>query len=93
MAREIRWSPRASENLADICEFIAKDSDFYTRKVAREIYDPIEEISDYPNIGRVVPEYNEESLRERIYQNYRIVYRLKDEIVAIHHSSRPLSDL
>ena len=45
--------------------------------------------------GRVVPEYGDEAICERIYQNYRIVYRLKSdtiEIVAITHGARPLRE-
>ncbi|MFN3395854.1 MAG: type II toxin-antitoxin system RelE/ParE family toxin [Thermodesulfovibrionales bacterium] len=50
----------------------------------------------FPKTGRVVPEYNDENIREKIYQNYRIVYRLKDgvvEIVAICHGSKLLEDI
>ncbi len=34
-------------------------------------------------LGRIVPEYQEENLREKIFQSYRIVYRLKADIVEI----------
>lgn len=50
-------------------------------------------IPTFPKAGRVVPEYNQENIRERIFQNYRIVYRLKPEmieIVAVVHSVRLL---
>ncbi|MEW5816622.1 MAG: type II toxin-antitoxin system RelE/ParE family toxin, partial [Spirochaetota bacterium] len=43
-----------------------------------------------------VPEYNDENLREKIYENYRIVYRIKDEIieiVAICHGARQLENI
>ncbi|EKO08799.1 toxin-antitoxin system, toxin component, RelE family [Leptospira interrogans str. C10069] len=48
-------------------------------------------------MGRVVPEFNIENLRERISGNYRIVYRVNKfhniEIVTIHHSARLLHNL
>ena len=53
----------------------------------------MEDIPSFPKAGRVVPEYNDENLRERIYGNYRIVYRLKEdfvEITAICHGSQLL---
>ena len=53
----------------------------------------VEDIASFPKIGRVVPEYNDPNLRERIYGNYRIVYRLKDDVVeiaAISHGEQPL---
>jgi len=53
----------------------------------------VEDIPSFPKVGRIVPEYNDENLRERIYGNYRIVYRLKEdfvEIAAICHGSQLL---
>jgi len=47
-------------------------------------------------MGRVVPEYQQENLRERIYQNYRIVYRVQPEaveMVAIVHGVRLLGEV
>ncbi len=45
-------------------------------------------------MGRVVPEFNIENLRERLSGNYRIVHRVGNsqniEIVTIHHSARLL---
>jgi plasmid stabilization system protein ParE len=41
-------------------------------------------------------EYNDENLRERIYGNYRIIYRIKPEtieIAAICHGSRLLENV
>lgn len=41
----------------------------------------------------MVPEYQDENLRERIFQNYRIVYRIRNdviEIVVISHSAKQL---
>lgn len=96
MDRDIRWSPRAASNFEDICEFIAEDSEYYAQKLADEIYQRIEELPKFPESGRIVPEFNNTSLRERIYQNYRIVYRVESEvieIVTIHHSAKPLDDL
>ena len=47
-------------------------------------------------MGRIVPEYEQDDLKERIFQNYRIVYRVKPEaveIVAIVHGARLLPEL
>lgn len=43
-----------------------------------------------------MPEYEDENIREKIYENYRIIYRIKGEIVeiaAISHSSKPLKNV
>ena len=90
----IRWSPRAASDLEDICEYIAQDSDYYARIFAQRVMKAVEAIPDFPRSGRMVPEYQKENIREKIIQNYRIVYRLHQdavEIVAIVHSARQLS--
>jgi plasmid stabilization system protein ParE len=89
----IRWSPQAVSHLEQICEYISRDSETYARIFAKRVLSIVEATASFPKLGRIVPEYNDPSLRERIYGNYRIVYRLKDdilEIVAICHGALPL---
>lgn len=48
--------------------------------------------------GRIVPEFDRDDLREVIYQNYRIVYRMvvEDnvvEILAVVHGARDMKAL
>lgn len=90
------WSPRAADDLEEICEFISKDSEHYAKVFAQKVVALIETIPDFPLAGRVVPEYQCDNLRERIFQNYRIVYRVKPEaveIAAIVHGARLLPEL
>jgi len=96
MALKVKWSPRAASNLEEICEFIAQDSEFYAILFAKRVINIIKNIPRFPKSGRVVPEYEDENLREKIYGNYRIVYRLKGEfieIVAISHGAKPLANI
>jgi len=96
MVKKIIWSPKAADNLEEICNFIGEDSDYYARVFAQRIIYEIEKIPDFPNAGRIVPEYQQKNLREKIFQSYRIVYRIKPdaiEIVAIVHGARLLHDI
>jgi plasmid stabilization system protein ParE len=93
MAPKIKWSPRAASNLEEICEYIAKDSEYYAILFAKRVTAIVKAIPLFPKSGRIVPEYGNENLREKIYENYRIVYRLKEDIVeiaAICHGAKPL---
>ena len=95
MARII-WSPNASDDLESICEYIAIDSKYYARLFAKQVIKAIERLIVFPESGRIVPEYNLRNIREIIYQNYRIVYRVKSEtveIVTIVHGARLLDHL
>lgn len=87
------WSPRALKDLEGICDFIARDSKRYAYLFSQRIVAFIETIPRHPLLGAVVPEYGREDLRERLFQNYRIVYRTLErsvEIVTITHGARLL---
>ena len=63
-----------------------------------KIVQTIEAIALFPRSGRIVPEYNDPDIREKFHNNYRIVYRLKDEgqvieVAAITHGAKPLEDV
>ena len=93
MASRIVWSPRAASHLESICEFIAEDSPVYAGVFAKRVVSIVKTIPSLPLTGRIVPEYNDPTLREKIYGNYRIVYRIGDgviEIAAICHGARLL---
>ncbi len=96
MDKIIKWSPKAVECLEDICNYISKDSVYYASLFAQRILFVIENIPQFPKSGRIVPEYNNENIREKIYYNYRIVYRIKKdiiEVIAITHSARQLKSV
>jgi plasmid stabilization system protein ParE len=92
MARLI-WSPQSAEDLDEICKFIAKDSEEYARMVARRIYAAARSAADFPQGGRVVPDFENPNLREKIVGNYRVVYRIHPgavEIATVIHGARLL---
>lgn len=87
----IIWSPDAVDDLEAICDYIAKDSDYYASVFAKGVIRAIERLITFPESGRIVPEYDQKDIHEIIFQNYWIVYRVKSdaiEIVAIIHGAR-----
>lgn len=96
MAPKIIWSPRAVSNLEEICEYISRDSRYYALVLARQVVGIIDAIPRFPESGRIVPEYQDPSLREKIYKGYRIVYRIRAdliEIVVISHGAKLFDDV
>ena len=90
MAR-IRWTPQALGDIEAICKFIARDSDHFAHLFANKVFEKSKTLEVFPNAGRVVPESNQETIREIFHGNYRIIYRIiKDEVqvLTIHHSAR-----
>lgn len=48
-------------------------------------------LQNFPEIGRVIPEVADTSLREIIVQGYRVIYRLEEQcvlILAVMHGRR-----
>ncbi|MEA2076312.1 MAG: type II toxin-antitoxin system RelE/ParE family toxin [Euryarchaeota archaeon] len=92
---KIMWSPKAINELGRICGYIGENLEYYARIFAENVFKRIEQLELFPYSGRIVPEYNQPDLRELIYQNYRIIYRVKTgliEIVWITHGARLLPE-
>ena len=90
MAR-LRWTPQALDDIEAICKFIARDSDHIAHLFANRVFEKAKTLETFPNAGRVVPESNQETIREIFHGNYRIIYRInKDEVqvLTVHHSAR-----
>ena len=47
------------------------------------IVEHIQTLVDHPRIGRAVPEFDDETIREIIHPPYRIVYLLEEQVVQI----------
>ncbi|MCB9768200.1 MAG: type II toxin-antitoxin system RelE/ParE family toxin [Candidatus Omnitrophica bacterium] len=43
------------------------------------IIESVGQLAEHPRIGRAVPEFSDENLRELIHRPYRIVYRVEIE--------------
>lgn len=90
---QVRWSLTAGNDLQDIENFIARDSVLHAVAFVDRIIEFTETLLKNPRIGRIVPEFSRDDLREVIFRNYRIVYLLQDDrifILRVVHGSRDL---
>ena len=62
---------------------MARDSTHYAGLVVERILAAAGRLENNPRSGRMVPEVGDESVREVIQGNYRIVYRLRNGVVEI----------
>ena len=88
---KIRWHPRAEEELEEIGRFIAKDSIVYSIATVKALLSVAKSAAEQPMLGRIVPETDNPEIRERIYRDYRVIYRIGSEhveIVAVRHCAR-----
>ncbi len=63
-----------------------------------KVIEKIRSLERFPRLGRLVPEINDEAIREVLYRNFRIVYLVDrdDEAVAvltIFHASQQFGSL
>ena len=80
---EIIWTKQAIRSVNEIVDYIAQDDYDTAEQWALELMSQTDKLADHPRIGRVVPEYNEETLRELIVGNYRLPYRIKEDGIYI----------
>jgi addiction module RelE/StbE family toxin len=88
---DIRWSVGALEDIESISSYISRDYPKKASEIVRGIIDKIEQLKQFPNLGRKFPDRDDEKIREIIFKKYRIIYEIKEEIVeilVIAHGSR-----
>lgn len=89
----VHWTDNAIKHLISIYEYIAQNSPFYAQRVVDKLTKRSEQLGDFPFLGRMVPEYEAEDIREIVEKPYRIIYRIKAEqvdVVAVIHSAQIL---
>lgn len=90
---ELIWSPRSLKDLELIHEYLKEDSIELAREFVNRLIQEAVKITEFPYAGRGVPELQTETVRERIYSSYRIIYRIKGEqieLITFLHQSRRL---
>lgn len=72
---DIEWSARSRKDLRALRNYIGQDSPHYARRFVARIIDNVEKLTEFPEVGRKVPEAEDhEDVRELIFQGYRIIY-------------------
>ncbi len=89
----VHWTEAALSDLRAVEAYIARHSAQYARGMIERIFARSERLVAQPQLGPVVPEYDDEALRELFEDPYRIVYRVLEaqvDIVAVVHAARRL---
>jgi toxin ParE1/3/4 len=91
--KKLVWSEPALDDLQNIFDYIAKDSEHYASMFINGLIDRAERLIDFPQLGRVVPEYRRKDIREILFETYRVIYQLEKDkitIVTVIHGKRDL---
>jgi plasmid stabilization system protein ParE len=92
----VTWTPDALADLEAITAFIGRSSSDYAPEFARKILASVRHLSDFPQIGRQVPELGMPSVREIVFQRYRVIYEAREDavwILAVMHGAQDFATL
>lgn len=80
---KVLWTDVAFSRLEEIYRYIEKDSPDNASRWVDRLLNKLAAIKDFPRAGRPVPEIEAPSVREIIFGNYRIIYKIKVDAVYI----------
>jgi toxin ParE1/3/4 len=89
----VHWTEAALADLRAAETHVARHSAQYAASLVDRIFARTGQLADFPHLGGMVPEHDDESLREVFEHSYRIIYRVLEQqidIVAVVHASRRL---
>jgi toxin ParE1/3/4 len=87
------WSPLAVDRASEIVDYIAQDKASAAEKWIDTVFSKVSQLKSSPETGRIVPEIGNNQIRELIYGNYRIIYRIEKKklsILMIRHGKQIL---
>ena len=95
MAFKLEWSEEALEDIESIATYIEKDSPTYAKSVVSKFFEKAELLHEFSELGRKVPELNDEAIREIFIYSYRLIYKIDNQtilFIAIVHGKRLLEN-
>ena len=93
MGFRIVFTKPAIADLEGLVSFIRRDNPQAAEQFGYAIIGKAEKLNEFPFLGRMVPEFKIENIREIIHRPYRIVYRVREErqlieILRVWHAAR-----
>lgn len=82
MARII-WHIAAERDLDEYTAYIARESERAAERWRARVLSATDRLREFPRSGHVVREFEDERVREIIVGSYRVIYRLREDVVII----------
>ena len=84
MAVEIRFSESAAADLEDLASWYSKRGlPEAGIRLVRALLERVDHLAEHPDMGRMVPEFDQPALREIVHPPFRIVYRRNRDAVRV----------
>jgi toxin ParE1/3/4 len=96
VARTVRWTETAIQDLEEAAAFIERDSRFNAAALVQETRAAARSLRTFAERGRVAPEIDASDIRELFIGSYRLIYQVTADrvfILAFVHGTRDLAAL
>jgi toxin ParE1/3/4 len=77
------WSPLSIDGVSEIAAYIAQENPAAAEKWVDTVFRKVEDLQDFPESGRVVSGTENKTIRELIFGNYRLIYRLEEKRISV----------
>ena len=93
MDYQVKLSRSARSDIKDIVRYISTDDPDQAERFGRFLIQHTKSLGQFPERGRVVPEFENEAIREIVVRAYRVVYRVNHdqqsvEVIRFWHAAR-----
>ena len=91
----IIWAPIALDRAEEAARYIAGDRPAAAAKWIDELFDAVSDLKTFPHKGRMVPEVGRTEIREVLFGQYRVIYRLEENrlfVLTVRHQRRHFSE-
>lgn len=90
----IHYTTRFLYEVDEQAEYLAQYSPTRASLFVNSVFRQLELLKQHPQLGRVVPESGEETIRELLFRQYRMIYRTvaddRIDVLALQSGLRPL---
>jgi plasmid stabilization system protein ParE len=80
---KIIWSPRARQKAREAVDFIKEDRPLASGEWLEGLVQRVLLLEEFPDQGRIVPEWGQPDVREVLHPPYRVLYQVSSERVEI----------
>lgn len=89
------WTENAVGQMREIQSYIEHHSQRFAEHLIERIAQRVAQLADFPRVGRKLPEFRHDHVRELIEHEYRVIYviaRRDIVVLAVFHGARALAD-
>jgi len=80
---KIIWTSTALERVDEIVQYIADDNPNAALKWLDALFKKVDLIPSHPLSYRIAPEINNKLIREIVFRNYRVIFKVEKTVVTI----------